>query len=108
MLKTEGIIDVIFPSRNLEKDTDVIEIIKRIHGDPRGIGELESLKYLSQYYLLVGEFERALLVCHLLQDFKKILTISKATNIVPLMNVFAKGYLNSKVGSNLHKYNMMK
>ncbi|EAS03887.2 hypothetical protein TTHERM_00455260 (macronuclear) [Tetrahymena thermophila SB210] len=103
MLKTEGILDLLFPSKNLKVETDIIEILKRMQQDPRAVGEAQTLQYLCQYYLLIGEFERALIVCHLLQDFRKMFIISKSTNIQPLMNAFAANYLNSKIGLNIHK-----
>lgn len=102
MLKTEGILELLFPNKNLSKDTDAVEVMKRLQNDPRAVGEMSSLKYLCRYYLLVGEFERALLVCHLLQDFHKMFIIAKATNIQPLMNVFGAGFLGTKLAANLN------
>lgn len=43
MLKTEGILDFLFPNKSLNKETDVIEIVRRLQTDPRRVGEQTSL-----------------------------------------------------------------
>ena len=100
LLDTEGYLDILFPMKNIiDSDGDRVEMIKKLHSDPRYMSVKYNIKMLENYFLHIGNFQSAFKMSRILNESKHYLMLNHPSLNEKILESFQKTELGDSLKS---------